>query len=617
MSVQTRLSTSILVVALVLASCSSGTVTGPAPQAAVDLPASRAPHQPEPGSGYRAKPGWRFARQAVAAANPLAAEAGAQMLRAGGSAIDAAIAAQMVLTLVEPQSSGIGGGAFLLHWDGRRVQAWDGRETAPAAPDETLFLQADGKPMGFLQGAVGGRAVGVPGAVRMLETAHRAHGRLPWAALFEPAITLAEDGFAVSPRLHALLAGEAALKRDAQARRYFYDEAGRPWPVGHRLRNPALAAVLREIAARGSIALHEGRMAEDIVQRVRGHAGNPGTLSLADLAGYRVLEREPMCNLWRERWRICGFPPPGSGHIAVMQTLYLLDAAAPAADEQAGPIGARPDAEWLHRFAESLRLAFADRAQYLGDPDFVPAPAGRWGSLLDPDYLQRRAALVGPRRMEHAPAGRPGPVSSFAAQAEQPEYGTSHISVVDGQGRALALTTSIESVFGSRLMSDGGTGLAGGFLLNNHLSDFAQQPRDARGRPVANRLEPGKRPRSAMSPTLVFDRQQGGRLQMSLGSPGGAAIIPFVAQTLVGTLAWGLDAQRAIDLPHAAALGGDGGALLVEQGGFAETMLQGLRERGHRPQPTALPSGLQAIERRGPGWFGAADPRREGEVRGD
>ena len=589
----------------------------PAPPPASPAP-SLARQQPEPGSGYRAKPGWQFARQAVAAANPLAAEAGAQMLREGGSAIDAAIAAQLVLGLVEPQSSGIGGGAFLLYWDGRRVQAYDGRETAPATADEALLLRADGQPMGFMEGAVGGRAVGVPGVVRMLEMAHREHGRLPWAQLFLPAIALAEQGFAVSPRLHALLAGESALKRDAQARPFFYAADGRPWPVGHRLRNPAYAAVLRQLAEQGSVALHEGAIAADLVRRVQAHASNPGRLSLADMAAYRPLRREPLCNLWRERWRICGFPPPGSGHIAVMQTLYLLDAAAPAAvDTQTGLVGAQPDAEWLHRFAESLRLAFADRAQYLADPDFVPAPAGRWGSLLDTGYLQRRAALIGPRRMEHAPAGRPGPVSGFAAQAEQPEYGTSHISVVDSQGHALALTTSIESVFGARLMSDGGTGLAGGFLLNNHLSDFAHQPRDARGRPVANRLEPGKRPRSAMSPTLVFDQQQGGRLQMSLGSPGGAAIIPFVAQTLVGTLAWRLDAQRAIDLPHAAALGGDGGSLLVEQGGFAETTLQGLRERGHRPQPTALPSGLQAIERRGPGWFGAADPRREGEVRGD
>lgn len=550
----------------------------------------------------------------VAAAHPLAADAGAQVLRAGGSAVDAAVAVQMVLTLVEPQSSGIGGGAFLLHWDGRDVQAWDGRETAPAAAGESLFLLPDGKPMPMAQAVVGGRSVGVPGAVRMLEAAHQRHGRLPWARLFEPAIQLAEQGFLVTPWLHSRLLQNAAMRSDPQLAAFWYQSDGAPWPVGHRLSNPALAAVLRAIAAQGSAALHGGAIAADIVRRVRGHATNPGAMTEADLAAYTPVRREPLCTDWQAIYRVCGFPPPSSGHLAVMQILGLLERSAIASAATPPMSDGLPGPGWLHAYAESARLAFADRAAYVADPAFVPPPAGGWSSLLDDAYLRQRAALVGPRSLKVAPAGSPGGLPlAWAPQAEQPETGTSHVSIVDGYGQSLAMTTTIEAVWGSRLMSDGGTGLPGGFMLNNELTDFSLAPTDAQGRPVANRVQPGKRPRSSMSPTLVFDRRDG-RLVMTLGSPGGAAIIHFTAKTLVGTLQWGLDAQRAIDLPN---FGSFNGPTLLERGRFPATTPAALRERGHVVDEVELTSGLQAIQRTERGWQGGADARREGVVVGE
>lgn len=569
------------------------------------------PALPEGPSGWVDKPGWATRRFAVAAANPLATDAGYQVLKAGGSAVDAAVAVQMVLSLVEPQSSGIGGGAFLLHWDGRRVQAWDGRETAPAAADERLFLKPDGKPMPLREAIVGGRSVGVPGAVRLLEDAHRQHGRLPWAQLLQPAITLAEQGFAVSPRLHTQLDGDAALRQDPLARAYFYQADGRPHPVGHRLRNPALAAVLRQIAARGSAALHEGPVAADIVRRVRQHPSNPGRMTEADLSAYRVKAREPICTDWMSRYRVCGMPPPSSGHLAVMQILGLLERS-PAV---ARPLDqGLPGADWLHLYTEAARLAYADRAQYVGDPDFVPAPPGGWQALLDDGYLRQRAALIGPRSMGTASPGRPGGErSALAPQPEQPEYGTSHISIVDGEGRALAMTTTIEAVWGSRIMSDGGSGQPGGFLLNNQLTDFSAVPADEQGRPIANRVQPGKRPRSSMSPTLVFDRGDG-RLLMTAGSPGGAAIIHFTAKTLIASLDWGLNVQQAISLPN---FGSYNGPTLLEKGRFPAATAEALKARGHQVVEADLTSGLQALQRTPGGWFGGADPRREGVVRGD
>jgi len=571
------------------------------------------PEQPEPTSGYTDKPGWAYARQAVAAANPLATDAGHQVLRAGGSALDAAIAVQLVLGLVEPQSSGIGGGAFLLHFDGQHVQAFDGRETAPAGARSDQFLNADGKPLPFDDAVLSGQSVGVPGAVRMLEAAHRQHGTLPWAQLFAPAIALAEQGFLVSPRLHTLLQADPHLRKDPLAARFFYTPSGQAWPVGHRLRNPEYAHVLRHIAAEGSRALHEGPIAQAIVARTA-QAPRPGSLSLQDLREYQPRERQALCfdHIANTRaYRLCGFPPPSSGHIAIGQILGLLGHTMAQGPELADGL---PSPDWLHRYTEASRLAFADRAQYVADPDFVSAPGGDWRSLLAPDYLQQRSQLIGAQAMKVAPAGQPAASpSAHAPMPTQTEYGTSHISVVDAQGRAVAMTTTIEAAFGSRRMVTTDPARPGGFLLNNELTDFSLAPTDAQGRPVANRVEPGKRPRSSMSPTLVFD-QATGQLVLSAGSPGGAVIIHFTGKVLVGTLHWGLNVQQAVNRPNFASLGGP---VLLESQRWPGSTVKALQDRGHEVRLMDMTSGLQAIERTPTGWFGAADPRREGVVRGD
>ncbi|MGP9766703.1 gamma-glutamyltransferase [Halomonas sp. AOP13-D3-9] len=565
---------------------------------------------PESESGYEEKPGWAAESFAVAAANPLATDAGYQVLKAGGNAIDAAIAVQMVLNLVEPQSSGIGGGAFLMLYDGDEVRAYDGRETAPQGVNGELFLQ-DGEPMAFNDAVVSGLSVGVPGTLRMLEKAHAEHGELAWAELFKPAITLAEEGFAVSNRLHTSLESDEFLRQDPLASQFYYDAEGEPIAVGETLKNPALAAVLRQIAEEGSAALHEGVVAEDIVERVQNHPERPGSLSMEDMSGYEALDREPLCTPWQQ-WEVCGFPPPSSGHLTVMQILGMLDQQplleAPL-DDGVSSSG------WLHQFLEASRLAFADRGRYIADPDFVEAPGGDWSLMLAPDYLEQRSALIEEMSMgDSAEPGNPGELSvSWASQPEQPEYGTSHISIVDEEGNAVAMTTTIEQAFGSRIMSDGGTGLTGGFLLNNELTDFSFVP-EVDGEPVANRVEPGKRPRSSMSPTLVFN-QDSGELVASLGSPGGAAIIHYTARTLVAMRDWGLSAQEALNLPHAITLGGD---VYVEEGRFPEATIESLRERGHTVSERELTSGLQAIMRLEDGsLFGGADPRREGVVMGD
>jgi gamma-glutamyltranspeptidase/glutathione hydrolase len=577
------------------------------------------PPQPEAGSGWTAKPGWATRTYAVAAANPLATQAGQHILQQGGSAVDAAIAAQMVLALVEPQSSGIGGGAFLLHFDGQHTQAFDGRETAPAGATPTLFLKPDGKPLPFKDAAAGGRSVGVPGTVAMLALAHRQHGRLPWAQLFAPAIRLATDGFAISPRMATLLASEQALKKDPVATTYFYGPQGQPWPAGHVLRNPELAAVLQRIAAEGPDALMRGDIAHAIATKVQRHPTNPGTLTEQDLAAYAAVVREPLCVDYRattqQDYRLCGMPPPSSGMLAIGQILGLLNRT-PAATL---PLeNGLPSSDWLHLYTEASRLAFADRAQFVADPAFVQPPAGDWSSLLVPEYLAQRAKLIdtnpGSKAMPAAPAGQPGTMQlSYAPMPEQPEYGTSHISVVDAYGNALAMTTTIEDGWGSRLMVNRGVGLPGGFLLNNELTDFSLSPTDASGRPIANRVEPGKRPRSSMSPTLVFDKATG-QLVLSAGSPGGALIIHFTAKTLYGALNWSLNAQQAIDLPNFGSLGGP---LLLEEKRFAPATLQDLRARGHTVVEAPMASGLQAIQRTSTGYFGGADPRREGVVLGD
>lgn len=610
---------SLLIASLALAACTSvptPPASGPAtaPDRAPPAFTYQPPLLPEAASGITEKPGWSTRRFAVAAANPLAAHAGYQVLQAGGSAVDAAIAVQMVLTLVEPQSSGIGGGAFLLHYDGKQVEAFDGRETAPAGVDEKLFLGADGKPMPFYEAVVGGRAVGVPGAVRMLEVAHREHGRLPWAQLMQPAIVLAEGGFQISPRLHTLLRNDAHLKKDPVAAAYFYRPDGEPRAVGTVLRNPELAAVLRRIATEGARALHEGDIAQAIVTKVRQHPTNPGAMALADLAAYQPQKRAPLCHDWRASgrdWRVCGFPPPSSGAIAIGQILGILQhtpaASMPLQD-------GLPSADWLHFYTEAARLAFADRAQYVADPDFTTPPSGRWGSLLDPAYLAARARLIGPQSMKVAEPGTPGgDKSAQAPMPEQLEFGTSHLSIVDGYGQALAMTTTIEDQFGARQMVTTTPGRSGGFLLNNELTDFSFAPTDAQGRPIANRVQAGKRPRSSMSPTLVFDKATG-QLVMTAGSPGGALIIHFTAKTLVGTLGWGLNAQQAINLPN---FGSNNGPTLLEEKRFTPATVQALRARGAQVREQAMTSGLQAITRVPGGWFGGADPRREGIVMGE
>jgi gamma-glutamyltranspeptidase / glutathione hydrolase len=592
---------SVMAASFVVAGCAA-VVARPSVQSAQSVPAA-----PEAASGWTDKPGWRASQWMVAAANPLAADAGHDILAAGGSALDAAIAVQMVLTLVEPQSSGIGGGAFLMHWDGQRVQAFDGRETAPAAALDNLFLR-DGRPLPQADAVAGGRSVGVPGVLRMLEAAHRQHGTLPWNALFEPAIRLAERGFAISPRLATMLAKERRLIQDAQARAYFYNADGTPKAAGTVLKNPALAAVLREIAARGADALHTGAIARDIAAKVRSHATHPGMLAEQDLADYRPKEREPLCFAYRTV-RICGMPAPSSGTIALAQILGMLETA-PAARAFPTLVPKREsDGRWsvpaqaVHLYSEAARLAYADRAAYVADADFVDVPTA---GLLDRDYLRQRAALIGETSMGTAQAGVPPGVAAAQADDHSPERpSTSHVSVVDARGNAVSMTTTIEDAFGSRQMVHG-------FLLNNQLTDFSLAPRDAAGRLVANRLQPGKRPRSSMAPLLVFDGASG-QLRMTLGSPGGSAIINYVGKVLVGTLDWGLDVQDAISLPN---FGSRNGPTELEAGRAGPTLADALTARGHSVRLIEQTSGAQAIARTDGGWFAGADPRREGVARG-
>jgi gamma-glutamyltranspeptidase/glutathione hydrolase len=565
-----------------------------------------------------------FLHQAVAAAHPLAAAAGLQMLREGGSAVDAAVAVQAVLGLVEPQSSGLGGGAFMLVASatpqGPQLDAWDGRETAPAAVNDAWFLDAQGQPLPFAKAVVGGRSVGVPGVLRMLQAAHAVHGRLPWPRLFVPAIELAEAGFGISARLAQQLASDPALRRDPQARRFFYDTAGQARPAGTLLRNPDYAAVLRLIAAGGADAFYRGPVAEAMVRAVQQHPVQPGAMTLADLAAYQPVRRTALCLPWRTL-RLCGMPPPSSGMLTIGQILGLLDAGAPIDSEALDPHGL-PGEPFLHRYTEAARLAFADRDAYIADPGFVTAPGGNWLSMLRPGYLAGRAARIGDQAAAQVEAGEPAndPASSgWAPDSSHEVPATTHLSIVDAHGQALAMTSSIEAQFGARVMVNVGQGRDGGFLLNNELTDFSFEPRHE-GRLVANRVEPGKRPRSSMAPTLVFDATSGALLA-SLGSPGGPLIIHFVTKTLLGLQAFGLDAAHAISLPNLAPLPGPNGSpgpLLLEASAWPSETLAALRQRGHRPVETDLPSGLQVLVRRADGaWTGAADPRREGVVVGD
>jgi gamma-glutamyltranspeptidase/glutathione hydrolase len=568
---------------------------------------------PESNYASASQPGWVAHRFAVAAANPLAADAGYQTLKAGGSAVDAAIAVQMVLALVEPQSSGIGGGSFLLHFNGKEVEAFDGRETAPAGADEKLFLAADGKPLPFEAAVVGGRSVGIPGTVRMLEMAHAKYGKLPWARLFEPAIRLADEGFTVSPLLARSIRTDTRLRDDPVAAAYFFKPDGSALEAGATLRNPELAAVLRRVGAEGAQALYQGEIAQAIVDKVRKHPRNPGKMALADLANYRPVQRAAICHDHRARghdYRICGFPPPSSGAIAVGQILGILN----RADADVLPLqDGLPGAGWLHLYMEASRLAFADRAQYLADPDFVEPPGGDWLSLLDPGYLAQRARLIGSSSMKVATPGVPGPMRvSYASGRDQPEHGTSHISIIDSDGRAASMTTTVEASFGSRQMVSV-KGESGGFLLNNELTDFNFEPADERGRPTANRVQPGKRPRSSMAPTLVFDKATGA-LVLNAGSMGGPLIVHSVTKTLYGILHWGLGPQQAINEPNFGSLNGPS---LLEAGRFPAATVEALRGRGADVREVPLGSGVQAIQRTVSGYSGGADPRREGVVMGD
>jgi gamma-glutamyltranspeptidase / glutathione hydrolase len=533
----------------------------------------------------------------VVAAHPLAARAGYDVLKRGGSAADAAIATELVLGLVEPQSSGIGGGAFLLHYSARAgtLAAYDGRETAPAAAKPGRFLNSGGKPLDWPDAVISGKSVGVPGLLALLELVHREHGRLAWKELFEPAIRLAENGFPISPRLHALVAADRYLAQDARARRYFYLPDGKPKPIGALLKNPELAAVLKRVASGGAAAFYRGPIAREVAAAVRSRKHSPGDLAESDFAAYEAKEREPLCGKYR-RWKVCGVPPPDSGAFADLQILGILEQF-DLARVQPGSV------EGVHLFAEAGRLAYADRNLYIADPAFVPAPLA---ALLEPRYLAARAKLIDPRRsMGRAQAGDPAQIAATLGVSEPLELpSTTHLSVVDAQGDAVALTATVEAAFGNRQM-------VRGFMLNNQLTDFAWAPEE-NGKPVANRVEGGKRPRSSMAPTMVFDEK--GKLFMVVGSPGGHSIINYVAQTLVNVLDWGMDIQQAIAAPR---FGSRNGPTELERGTVLERLAPELERMGHSVRIRAEASGLHGIVRTKDGWAGGADPRREGEALGD
>ena len=562
--------------ALILAACSSGR-----PEVAATSPAET------------------FAEhQIVAAAHPLAVEAGREILRQGGSAVDAAIAVQMVLTLVEPQSSGIGGGGFLLHYDAadHRLESFDGRETAPASATPKMFLGPDGEPLKFYDAVVGGLSVGVPGVIRMLELAHKEHGTLPWAQLFAPAIKLAEDGFPISPRFAESIAEDKYLGTMPVAAHYFFDATGKPLAAGTILRNPELATVLRAIAAGGPDAFYSGKIAEDIVTTVNQAKPRAGGMTLADLGGYQAKARPVPCGDYRE-YRICGMGPPSSGGITVLQILGMLQSFDMDKEEPLSVTGA-------HRFAEASRLAYADRDSYLADPDFVKMPLA---GMIDPDYLHSRATLIHDDRASPnaQPGNPPGEALIGASQRQFEPVSTSHMVIVDRAGNIVTFTTTVENAFGSRLMVDG-------FILNNQLTDFSFRP-SADGRPIANRVGAGKRPRSSMSPVIVFDRATGEPVY-ALGSPGGANIIDYVAEALVALLDWHLSPAEAAALPHVI---NRNGPTVLEQDRGLEPIGAALTAMGDTVKFDSIDSGLQIVVLGPNGIVGASDPRREGVVYGD
>ena len=531
----------------------------------------------------------------IVAAHPLAAQAGLEALRSGGSALDAAFTAQLVLNVVEPQSSGIGGGAFLLHYDRASdgLAVYDGRETAPAAASPERFLDPNGRPLRYLQAVGSGLSVGTPGLLRLMELAHARHGRLPWARLFEPAIRIAEEGFAISPRLARLVAIDPLLRNDVRARALFFQPDGTPKGAGLRLRNGELADTLRRVAKGGAEAFYRGEIAHDIIAAVREHRA-PGDLTASDLAAYQARERAALCQDYR-RHKVCGVPPPSSGGATVAMMLAMLER---FPLDRLSPLSPRA----IHLFSEAGRLAYADRDRYLADPDFVPVPLTE---LLDPRYLAGRSRLIrDDRSLGVAKPGRPGPSTSrFGRDRTREVPATTHLSVVDAAGNAVALTSSIEAAFGSRIM-------VRGFFLNNQLTDFSYLP-GTDGVPSANRVEGGKRPRSSMAPTLVFDSRG---LRYVLGSPGGNEIINYVALTLLSLIDWKLDPQEAVDVPR---YGSRNRGTELENLPALEKLAAQLTALGHEARLVDQASGLHAIAITPGGLAGGADPRRDGVALGD
>jgi len=526
----------------------------------------------------------------VSVANPHAAAAGARVLSEGGTAADAMVAVQAVLGLVEPQSSGIGGGAFLVWYDSKsgEITTLDGRETAPLAATPRLFQNENGERLKFWDAVVGGRSVGVPGTPALMEAAHKKWGQNSWNSLFSEAIDLADNGFAVSPRLAALVARDAErLGRFSDTADYFFPNE-QPLVEGHLLTNPAYADLMRRMAKDGAEVIYSGDIARAIIDTVRGAEKNPGVLSLTDLQIYKVKERPAVCAPFRG-YQVCGMGPPSSGALTVGQILGLLNQFPP---------GSSNDPQTLRLIGDASRLAFADRGRYMADSDFVPMPTK---GLLAQDYLSERAKLLnGPDALTEAVPGNPeySHASLWADDVSLELPSTSHISIVDRFGNALSMTTTIENSFGSRLMTHG-------FLLNNELTDFSFSSH-RNGVPIANRVEPGKRPRSSMSPTIIL---KDGRPTLVIGSPGGSRIIGYVAEAIVAHIDWGMNIQAAVSIPHAI---NRFGTYDLEKGTSLEAMVAPLEELGYKVNLRSLNSGLHAISIGENGLFGGADPRREG-----
>ncbi|RZL78138.1 MAG: gamma-glutamyltransferase [Rhodococcus sp. (in: high G+C Gram-positive bacteria)] len=584
---------------------------------------------PEIATGYRSgMTPVDTASYAVSTANPVSTQAACEVLRDGGTAADALIVAQTVLGLVEPQSSGIGGGAFLLYYDAGQnsVEAYDGREVAPMAATENYlrWISDTDRTVPQPDARASGRSIGVPGVLRMLEMAHRDHGRDEWRQLFDPAISLADQGLEISPRMAGQIAESAPhLAVDEASKAYFLNPDGTPKPAGTKLTNPAMAKTLGAIAAGGADAFYTGAIAQGIVDATATATGGrtPGQITLDDLANYQAKKRTPLCTPYRDH-EICGMPNPSSGGTAVAATLGILENFDLS---QYGPTnlddnGGKPTAEAVHLISEAERLAYADRDKYVADSDFVPLPGNSIDTLLNEDYLKQRADLIDPgKSMGTAQPGNFGPVP-LGVQPQDKEHGTSQISIADTYGNVASMTTTVESAFGSFHMTDG-------FVLNNQLTDFSAQPVGPDGAPLANRVEPGKRPRSSMAPTLVFDRGSDGSrgdVQYATGSPGGSVIIQFVVKTLVSMLDWGLNPQQAVSAVDFGAantpvtgVGGEHPNINAANDGADDPLIVQLRAMGHQVSVAPQSSGLSALQRQGSGWVGGADPRREGAVMGD